>query len=493
MQTIFNDADAWCAHLDTIEKRDKLVAFWQETIEQPPFPQEFVDSTEMGMFLLEFTEPLLHRKQYDTALQIRNTIKAQQPVLYNEEFIHLDAAFIEYALYTKNDTLFEELMATMVEFPCEDIDVFLPALRKTALYGKRTQLVNYCATTHDTIFHYDGFIGDVAGRLRVYIMTDWAQTVCDNYLQTGVFDHSTWQTNPLINYFDKDSITSAFEVAFSGEIQEMPEWKTHFTGKGKPIFSDMICYFYRFMHGKMSFSAAHCIWDLYLRFWIRTGKKAGNKPAKSFFRFTQKEFEDACAQQMSFFSDYSCNTNAQIFGANYAYDFLKAVGLISSEEHDFLMDLVTASQNKYLATWVGKSHFWQYGFLANWQKADSMPQATYDHLLDIIATNFATMPDLSEDDNTIKKTTAADAFEGLVRSLMPKGADADAVLKAINSRKVAESDDNELLEMIDDDDDKPQRPSEPAYNYVPIRTEPKIGRNEPCPCGSGKKYKKCCG
>lgn len=28
----------------------------------------------------------------------------------------------------------------------------------------------------------------------------------------------------------------------------------------------------------------------------------------------------------------------------------------------------------------------------------------------------------------------------------------------------------------------------------PIRNEhPKIGRNDPCPCGSGKKYKKCCG
>jgi len=24
------------------------------------------------------------------------------------------------------------------------------------------------------------------------------------------------------------------------------------------------------------------------------------------------------------------------------------------------------------------------------------------------------------------------------------------------------------------------------------RTEKKVGRNEPCPCGSGKKYKKCC-
>jgi uncharacterized protein len=25
------------------------------------------------------------------------------------------------------------------------------------------------------------------------------------------------------------------------------------------------------------------------------------------------------------------------------------------------------------------------------------------------------------------------------------------------------------------------------------RTAFKVGRNEPCPCGSGKKYKKCCG
>jgi preprotein translocase subunit SecA len=25
------------------------------------------------------------------------------------------------------------------------------------------------------------------------------------------------------------------------------------------------------------------------------------------------------------------------------------------------------------------------------------------------------------------------------------------------------------------------------------RKTPKVGRNDPCPCGSGKKYKKCCG
>jgi preprotein translocase subunit SecA len=27
----------------------------------------------------------------------------------------------------------------------------------------------------------------------------------------------------------------------------------------------------------------------------------------------------------------------------------------------------------------------------------------------------------------------------------------------------------------------------------PIVVDEKIGRNDPCPCGSGKKYKHCCG
>jgi preprotein translocase subunit SecA len=27
----------------------------------------------------------------------------------------------------------------------------------------------------------------------------------------------------------------------------------------------------------------------------------------------------------------------------------------------------------------------------------------------------------------------------------------------------------------------------------PVRSGAKVGRNDPCPCGSGKKYKKCCG
>jgi preprotein translocase subunit SecA len=39
----------------------------------------------------------------------------------------------------------------------------------------------------------------------------------------------------------------------------------------------------------------------------------------------------------------------------------------------------------------------------------------------------------------------------------------------------------------EDEDDFPEEMAEPY-----VRAAPKVGRNDPCPCGSGRKYKKCC-
>jgi hypothetical protein len=51
--------------------------------------------------------------------------------------------------------------------------------------------------------------------------------------------------------------------------------------------------------------------------------------------------------------------------------------------------------------------------------------------------------------------------------------------------------DAELEDDLPPDFDR--RPPSPDEITWPIRREaPKVGRNDPCPCGSGKKYKKCC-
>lgn len=62
--------------------------------------------------------------------------------------------------------------------------------------------------------------------------------------------------------------------------------------------------------------------------------------------------------------------------------------------------------------------------------------------------------------------------------------------------KAAEEEDAREMELesesnADGLDSLGASPSEPGISFV--RETPKVGRNDLCPCGSGKKYKKCCG
>lgn len=85
-------------------------------------------------------------------------------------------------------------------------------------------------------------------------------------------------------------------------------------------------------------------------------------------------------------------------------------------------------------------------------------------------------------------------FMEIVNAVLAKNYTLDELLKTYKRRYI----DNKIISsttvlyrsnafsrtlgIIEDNENKPQ-----------IDTSKKIGRNDPCPCGSGKKYKKCCG
>lgn len=48
-----------------------------------------------------------------------------------------------------------------------------------------------------------------------------------------------------------------------------------------------------------------------------------------------------------------------------------------------------------------------------------------------------------------------------------------------------------MLDVVAKDEHSFEEDDQSVIQQV-IRAEPKVGRNDPCPCGSGKKYKKCC-
>ena len=44
-----------------------------------------------------------------------------------------------------------------------------------------------------------------------------------------------------------------------------------------------------------------------------------------------------------------------------------------------------------------------------------------------------------------------------------------------------------------EEEKKPEKREKPFVQKTVVNNTIKIGRNDPCPCGSGKKYKNCCG
>ena len=51
--------------------------------------------------------------------------------------------------------------------------------------------------------------------------------------------------------------------------------------------------------------------------------------------------------------------------------------------------------------------------------------------------------------------------------------------------------DRQVSAWIKKHPEEAEEPKQKVETY--IRKDPRVGRNDPCTCGSGKKYKKCCG
>jgi preprotein translocase subunit SecA len=105
------------------------------------------------------------------------------------------------------------------------------------------------------------------------------------------------------------------------------------------------------------------------------------------------------------------------------------------------------------------------------------------------------------------KREAFDMFAQMIASIEEDAAEAVFKLQPARSERFRGVFSSVSQELLHPEAAKFERPEEqpaiePPHGFGPpkpvsvppaIKTHPKVGRNDPCPCGSGKKYKKCCG
>jgi preprotein translocase subunit SecA len=88
--------------------------------------------------------------------------------------------------------------------------------------------------------------------------------------------------------------------------------------------------------------------------------------------------------------------------------------------------------------------------------------------------------------NLFRSTTNLQAFENLLRSL-PQSLLQGDLAAAAHAGQIQEG------EVTSVETAEPEAPAASKIELPLKREMPRVGRNDPCPCGSGKKFKSCCG
>lgn len=101
------------------------------------------------------------------------------------------------------------------------------------------------------------------------------------------------------------------------------------------------------------------------------------------------------------------------------------------------------------------------------------------------------------DEQASKAWSAAAEWHGLEILKTEKGQSGDRTgiveFRALYTANGEFCDHHEISTFVREEDGWKFEDGELIGETPTVREEPKIGRNDPCPCGSGKKFKKCCG
>ena len=159
-----------------------------------------------------------------------------------------------------------------------------------------------------------------------------------------------------------------------------------------------------------------------------------------------------------------------------------SIGMLSDQIDD------KNTKKRHLYEFPMEIQQWMYDAETAGMREDIERLFVYKESNHIISEEFIYM--LSSISITYGYTYQAEAF---IKQLKKSSADGKKTARILE----AEMDQyNNIMDFEDDwtDDELEDFMFQEMEKREPyVKTEPKIGRNDPCPCGSGKKYKKCCG
>lgn len=429
-------------------------------------PNEFIENYDVGEVILEVKGHQEAAKEFDKVLKFTKLLQEKQPKLYGENFQYFDDFLVDYYCFQGKKTEVAIAFSNFMKYPVQDFDKYLTSFKKLIFFQQIELLEKAIEHNFD----------DVATSEKLLIGADYELAICKFYLTLeALYDKNYTFFNKedfsemLIKYgfeFNETVLLSIEKGVFKPIMIE--NIVPNFINDRKNCLIELKGYFLRYMKEKnFSFPLSGNLFDKIIIFLNEHTLKKKIKP-NLYFPVQANEFEKYLTELSGgFFVENEAEMVAVLWGSVYLYDFLRSYEIIDQETHTGFIQTTKQLKGKVIATYY--QDLWNFNFVHSWQKPDSISEIEYIEEEKIFRKSF-----------NFKQISFEQFKNEISEELANIGELSEYIIEGV--KKEVKKSERSLLDN-----------SKTNIIYEPIRTEKKIGRNDPCICGSGKKYKKCCG
>lgn len=480
---------------DILEIFDLACDFFTEEL-----PQEFIDNYDVGEVILETRGHQEDEKNFDNVLKFTKILQKHQPSLYKEFFQYFDGFLVDYFWFYSDSLKVKKSFLNFLENPLQDYDIYLRSFKKLMFYQHSELLDQAISKNYSTVSQSDALIFNAEYDLAICKFYILLQKIC--FEGDKNFDKTKFSKKIAEYDFEfYDEFFSSLETGMLKQQKDPDELKKMFTKNKKRFFVVVQGYFLRYMYEKgFEFYLSGKIWDNMMIYWKENNKKNNTK---QYFNIKSSSFEKYLAGVAGdFIFDNTSEMIAILWGSVYVYDFLHKDNLISEQHFNDFIEISQELKGKVIGQYT--PDLWNSNFVHHWDKPDCISETEFVEENNIFqkSINFKHKPFTRLRSHIAEELAKIGELSKFIIEGGKNDTNNDDTsllddLFNLPLNDIEESDNdlfNPPLNEIEESDND-SRTSEPNHRRTsePIRVEKKVGRNDPCPCGSGKKYKKCCG
>lgn len=433
------------------------------TEDQYPFLKWLSGHTpELDIDWLDFFEDIRSSlpvaENADACVEFSAWFAARFPDKYAEHFEFIERDLCDYYLYKGEFEKLRERINYISRYPVPAMDVLTKRLLFQLIYhGLYKDALDFTNEVWRPVSESDKLIGYPEKPFIDAIYTDKLQQSYEELKNGRTPDFEDLRRLTLKLGFDDDKALFEIIVSSLKNPIDTDQIRESIRKKSDDAMVGLNIQFLKYMLDtwQMPFVFSEIIWSI-----IATKEIFGkHKGVDNWFFVDEKTMDKHIIERLdTMFGSNSLEMFGKVWGMHYVFKFLHVQKLLSDEHAENIKNYL-AGFRKIMVDYNARE-LWQLDFIFRWPE---------NHLWEDLKPAFDNTFNLPPD----KPLELEDDF--------------------YNTPDLPEINFNPARETKKSGTEK-SKPVESFYSGPSpyIKPEKEIGRNDPCPCGSGKKYKKCC-